>query len=79
MYGPTVLDFASRLSVSVTIMATMGTVNSVGVAIGDTLSGFGFDQFPNHTFWMLFAILVADSIRKELFIVPVCLCSHYDH
>ena len=73
MYGPTVLDFASHLSVSITIMATMATVNSVGLAIGGSLSGFGFDQFPNHTFWMLLAILITDSICKKTF--TGCLAS----
>ena len=66
MYGPTVLDFASHLSVSVTIMATMQMVNLIGVAIGDVVSGFGFDRFPNHTFWMLFIILITDGICKEV-------------
>ena len=62
MYGPTILDFADHLSVSVTIMAAMATVHSVGTAIGDLLSGFSFDRFANHTFWMLFAVLISDSI-----------------
>lgn len=60
VFGPTLLDVASHLSVSVGSLALMFAVRALGGAIGSMGSGFVMDRLEKFSYTVLSGILLAD-------------------
>jgi len=64
VFGPTLLDLASHLSVGIGVLAAMLTVRAVGHAIGSVGSGILFEKLPRLTYAFVVGILLAGIASK---------------
>ena len=71
VFGPTLLDLASRLSSGVGPLAAMLTVRAIGHAVGGVGSGILFDKLHKLSYTFLVSILLAE-IASKLFIAALC-------
>ncbi len=66
VFGPTLLDVASHLSVGVGSLAIMFAVRAVGGVLGTVGSGFIFDRLGRFSYTMMICILLAAIISESL-------------
>jgi len=64
VFGPTLLDLASHLSVGIGVLAAMLTVRAVGYAIGNVVSGSLFDKLQRLSYAFLVGILLTAIASK---------------
>ena len=59
LFGSTLLDIASHLSVGVGVLAVMFTCRAIGSGIGSVSTGVIFDKFPSWSYTTLSVITFA--------------------
>ena len=65
VFGPTLLDIASHLSVGVGVLAVMFTCRAIGSGIGSVSTGVIFDKFPSWSYTTL-SVITSSCIASTL-------------
>lgn len=61
VYGSTVLNLTSRLSVDLGSMAPMLTVRGVGGAVGSLIGGVFIDRLHRVSYWVLASAILSEA------------------
>ena len=69
MFGQTLFDLASHLSIETSSLAPMFTVRAVGHSLGSAASGPCFDRFHKLSFWQLIVIITVVSISQSTIVL----------
>ena len=69
VFGPTLLDLASHLSVGISVLAAMFAVRAFGHGIGSVGTGILFDKLPRLSYTFVVGILLTGIASKLLFIM----------
>ena len=76
LFGQTLLDLASYLSVEPTSLVPMVTARGIGYGVGTVAAGLTFDRFRNFSFWQLTAIISVLMLCQLVTSTMVHTCMH---
>ena len=77
VFGPTLLDIASKLSVGVSTLSAMFFVRAVGTVGGSILSGVVMDKFERFSYSIFCVILISGFASESvycMFLCQICQC-----
>ena len=63
--SPTLLDLADRVGSSISVLAGILFIRSLGATIGSVASGFVCDRYHQYNLWILVANMLAGALGES--------------